>query len=191
MSQMGSGFELFQGWAMMSVLMMSPLAIILSWKQRRGTGFLLSSVLGFVVVWALAGIPAIGIFELATNFNSTYATFALCAAAGIYQFSRLHDHAISACMNVSANVGVIHGLQVGWNCLLACGPLMVAAFWVMPSTIAPMIALAALMVLEFTSIYKIAISRIVGLSTGVFALGVLFLAGPIPSFGHLVIHHHS
>ena len=191
MSQMGSGLELFQGWAMMSVLMMSPLAIILSWQQRRGTGFLLTSVLGFVSVWLLAGIPAIAIFELAMNVDSTYSTFALCAIAGVYQFSRLHDHAISACMNVSANVGVVHGLHVGWNCLLACGPLMVAAFWVMPSTIAPMIALAILMVLEFTSAHKIAISRVVGLSSGVFALGVLFLAGPIPSFGHLVIHHHA
>ena len=188
---MGSGLELFQGWAMMSVLMMSPLAIILSWKQRHGTGFLLTSVLGFVSVWLLAGIPAIAIFELAMKVDSTYATFALCALAGVYQFSRLHDHAISACMNVSANVGVVHGLHVGWNCLLACGPLMVAAFWVMPSTIAPMIALAILMVLEFTSAHKIAISRVVGLSSGVFALGVLFLAGPIPSFGHLVIHHHA
>lgn len=171
--------------------MMSPLAILLSWKQRRGTSFLLASVAGFVFVWILAGIPAIAIFNFASNFDSIYSTFALCVAAGIYQFSRLHDHAISQCMNVSQAGGLKYGLQVGWNCLLACGPLMVAAFWVMPSTIAPMIALAVLMVLEFTSAYKIAISRVMGLATGVFALGILFLAGTISSVGHLVIHHHG
>lgn len=176
---------------MMSVLMMSPLAIVISWKQRREFGFLLASISGFAFVWILAGIPALAVFTVASNFDAVFSTFVLCVVAGFYQFSRIHDHAITQCMNVSESGGLKHGLQVGWNCLLACGPLMVAAFWVMPSTFAPMIALAVLMVLEFTSNYKIAISRFIGLTSGVFALGVLFLAGPIASVGHLVIHHHG
>ncbi len=188
---MGSSLALFHSWALMSILMMSPLAILLSWKQRRGMKFLLTSVLGFVAVWLVAGLPAIAIINVASGFSSTYATFALCAIAGIYQFSRLHDHAISQCMNVSTDVGLRHGMRIGGNCMLACGPLMVAAFWLMPSSVGPMIALAVLMILEFSSVYKIAISRFMGLASGVFALGVLFLAGPITSVGRLVIHHHG
>lgn len=191
MSHMGSSLELFQAWALMSVLMMSPLAILLSWKQRRGFGFLLTSVFGFVAVWVAAGLPAIAVINLASQINSNLATFVLFVVAGVYQFSRMHDHAISQCMNVSTDTGLVHGLHVGRNCLVACGPLMVAAFWLMPSSMAPMIALTILMMMEFASAYKIAISRFMGLGSGVFALGVLFLAGPMTGVGQLVIHHHG
>jgi hypothetical protein len=68
---------------------------------------------------------------------------------------------------------------------------MVAAFWLMPTSMAPMIVLTVLMILEFSSSYKIAISRFMGLASGVFALGVLFLAGPVSGVGQLVIHHHG
>ncbi len=178
-------------WAMMSILMMSPLVLIVSWRQKRGPRFLLASFVGFVAVWIVAGLPAIAIVDAASSLNSIYVTFALCGVAGAYQFSQLHDHAVNQCMNVADSTGITHGIRVAWNCVLACGPLMVAAFWVMPTTIAPMVALAVLMIFEFVSSHNIFVSRGMGLAAGIFAFGVLFLAGPMPDVANLVIHQHG
>ena len=177
-----STLELIQEWAVMSAWMMAPLALILAARTRQTFGFVFISVVGFLGLWALMGVP-IGIaMSLLHNFNHAVVSAVLLAIAGAYQFSRRHEHAVLNCMETSDS-NMWFGVRTGWTCFVACGPLMVGAYAVMPSSPWLMLAITVVMVAEFISSNRFVVARTVGLVAAMAAVGVLFLAGPI-SFGN-------
>ncbi len=174
-------------WVVMSIVMMAPVAAILSWRHQKSMAHVGASLLGFVGVWSIVGIPAAMLVE-AYPLGTHVAVMAIAiAAASAYQFSRVHIHALDACMNVSQDNGVRYGISVGTNCVVACGPLMIVAFWVMPSSLAPMVALTFVMGMEFFSRHRVLLSRVVGLAGAVLAGAVLLLPGVT---SHDVVHPH-
>jgi len=185
-----STLELIQEWAVMSAWMMAPLALILAARTQQSFGFVFMSVLGFLGLWAFAGIP-IGIaMSLLHNFNHAVVSAALLATAGAYQFSRRHEQAVLDCMETSDS-DMWFGIRTGWTCFVACGPLMVGAYAVMPSSPWLMLAITVVMAAEFISSNRFIVARSVGLVAAMAAVGVLFLAGPI-TFGDLPsVNHHQ
>lgn len=187
-----STLELIQEWAVMSAWMMAPLALILAARTRQTFGFVFISVLSFLGIWAVLGVP-IGIaMTLLHNFDHAVVSAALLAAAGAYQFSRLHEHAILDCMETSDS-NLWFGVRTGWTCFVACGPLMIGAYAIMPSSPWFMLAITVVMVAEFISKNRFIVARSVGLIAAVAAAGVLFLSGPItfgdfPTFGQHLNH---
>jgi predicted metal-binding membrane protein len=177
-----STLALIQEWAIMSAWMMAPLALILAARTRQSFGFVFISVLSFLGIWAVLGIP-IGIaMTLLHNFDHAVVGAALLATAGAYQFSRRHEHAVLNCME-TADSNLWFGLRTGWTCFVACGPLMIGAYAAMPNSPWLMLAITVVMVAEFTSKNRFIVARSVGLIAAVAAAGVLFLSGPI-SFGN-------
>lgn len=172
----------------MSAWMMAPLALILAARTRQTFGFVFISVLSFLSIWAVLGVP-IGIaMTLLHNFDPAVVSAALLAAAGAYQFSRRHEHAILDCMETSDS-NLWFGMRTGWTCFVACGPLMIGAYAIMPSSPWFMLAVTVVMVAEFTSKNRFIVARSVGLVAAVAAVGVLFLAGPV-TFGDLPTVNH-
>ena len=185
-----STLELIQEWARMSVWMMGPLALILAARTRQSFGFILISVTSFLAVWVALSIP-IGLAMSALHrFDHRYISVVLLAIAGVYQFSRRHEGAVLNCMKTSEN-NLSFGLRTGWTCFVACGPLMIAAYAIMPTTPWLMVAITVVMVAEFISSNRLLVARSIGLISAVAAIGILFLAGPI-SFGDFptIGQHH-
>ena len=185
-----STLELVQEWARMSGWMMGPLALILAARTRQSFGFVLVSVASFLAVWVALSIP-IGLAMSALHrFDHRYVSVIMLAVAGMYQFSRKHESAVLDCMKTSEN-NLSFGLRTGWTCFVACGPLMIAAYAIMPTTPWLMAGITLVMIAEFISSNRVIVARSSGLISAVAAIGILFLAGPI-SFGDFptVGQHH-
>lgn len=185
-----STLELMQEWARMSVWMMGPLALILAARTRQSFGFVLVSVASFLAVWVALSIP-IGLAMSGLHvFDHRYVSVVLLALAGAYQFSRNHENAVLNCMKTSES-NLSFGLRTGWTCFVACGPLMVAAYAIMPTTPWLMAGITLAMIAEFISSNRLIVARSIGLISVVAAIGILFLAGPV-SFGNFptVGQHH-
>ena len=185
-----STLELMQEWAQMSVWMMGPLALILAARTRQSFGFVLISVTSFLAVWVVLSIP-IGLAMSALHrFDHQLVSAALLAIAGAYQFSRRHEGAVLNCMKTSEN-NLSFGLRTGWTCFVACGPLMIAAYAIMPTTPWLMVGIAVVMIAEFISSNRLFVARSIGLVSAVAAIGIMFFAGPI-SFGDFptIGQHH-
>gem|GEM_PF-1802664 len=185
--------QLIWHWTVMSTWMMAPLALILAARTRKTFSFLIVSVASFVAVWIALGIPvALVLFEL-FRVNGKYVGIALLAVAAAYQFSKRHGNAILGCMNTSDD-NLWFGVRTGWSCFVACGPLMVAIYALMPSNAIAMAGVTILMVAEFVAINRQTIARTVGLVAAVAAVGMLFMSGPIPFSGNLNLgnsHTHT
>ncbi|MEI6404564.1 MAG: DUF2182 domain-containing protein [Actinomycetes bacterium] len=179
----------FSAWAIMAVAMMGPIAVVLSWRRNRSITHVGLALAGFIAVWVVVGIPVAALVVQFPVAQSAALTAAIIAIAAAYQFSQLHHHALEACMTVRDDSRLRYGFNVGKNCVVACGPLMVVAFWIMPSSIAPMIGLAVVMAVEFLSTHRIVLSRVVGLAGAVLAAGVLLLPGAAPE-GPINVHVH-
>ena len=180
--------KLFLEWGTMSAWMMAPLALILASRTRKTFAFLFVSVVSFVLVWVAVGVPvAVALFGL-FHFNQIFVGAGLLALAAAYQYSRRHDLAVLDCMN-TADDNYGFGLRTGWTCFVACGPLMVAVFALMPASPFVMALVTVLMIAEFVSGNRAVVARSVGLLAAVAAVGILFMAGPIPFNGILEINH--
>jgi len=183
-----STWELMQEWARMSVWMMGPLALILAARTRQSFGFVFISVVSFLAVWVALSIPIGLTMSALSTFDHRYVSVVLLAIAGAYQFSRQHEGAVLNCMKTSENT-LSFGLRTGWTCFIACGPLMAAAFALMPASPWLMAVITLVMVAEFISSNRLLVARSIGLIAAVAAVGILFLAGPVsfgdfPTIGH-------
>ena len=181
--------ELMWEWAIMSTWMMAPLALILALRIRKSFGFVALSVLSFLGIWIVLSIPvALSIFLL-HNFNHILVASALLAIAGAYQFTRKHENAVLNCMK-PAGSNLWFGVRTGWTCFVACGPLMIAAYAVMPASPWFMVVITLVMVAEFVSTKRFAVARLVGLAAGIAAVGLLFQTGPIGTGNFPTISHN-
>jgi hypothetical protein len=185
-----STLELMQEWVRMSAWMMGPLALILAARTRQSFGFVMVSISSFLAVWIALSIPIGLVMSALHAFDHRYVSVALLAIAGAYQFSRKHENAVLNCMQTS-ETNLSFGLRTGWTCFVACGPLMVAAYAIMPTTPWLMAGITVVMVAEFISSNRLFVARSIGLVSAVAAVGILFLAGPI-SFGDFptIGQHH-
>ena len=185
-----STLELMQEWVRMSAWMMGPLALILAARTRQSFGFVLLSVASFLAVWVALSVPIGLVMSALHRFDHRYVSVIMLAVAGAYQFSRKHESAVLDCMKTSEN-NLLFGLRTGWTCFVACGPLMVAAYAIMPTTPWLMAGITLVMIAEFISSNRVIVARSIGLISAVAAIGILFLAGPV-SFGDLpsVGQHH-
>jgi hypothetical protein len=185
-----STLELMQEWVRMSAWMMGPLALILAARTRQSFGFVLLSVASFLAVWVALSVPIGLVMSALHRFDHRYVSVIMLAFAGAYQFSRKHESAVLDCMKTSEN-NLLFGLRTGWTCFVACGPLMVAAYAIMPTTPWLMAGITLVMIAEFISSNRVIVARSIGLISAVAAIGILFLAGPV-SFGDLpsVGQHH-
>jgi predicted metal-binding membrane protein len=168
---MGLGLALFIPiWTLMMAAMMlpsvAPTAALYArtFRDNRATRTA-GLVVGYLAVWAAAGVPAYGLARLAGWLSGSHpgaahvvavAVFAVC---GIYELSSLKDRCLAHCRSPlglllhygsyrgrsrDLRVGVHHGAY----CLACCWGLMVILIAVGVMNVAAMVGLAALVLIE-------------------------------------------
>ena len=152
-------------------------------RAARITGL----VVGYLGVWAAAGLPAYGLAWLAGWLTGWHpgaahiAAVAVFAVAGAYQLSRLKDRCLARCrsplgllLHYGSYRGRFRDLRVGAHhggyCLGCCWALMVIFIAVGVMNVAAMVGLAALVLIEKTWTWGPAAGRLAG--TAVLALAV-------------------
>jgi predicted metal-binding membrane protein len=190
---MGLGLALFVPvWTLMMAAMMlpsvAPTASLYARTFRdnravRTTGL----VVGYLGVWAAAGVPAYGLARLAGWLTGKHpsaahimavAVFAVC---GLYQLSSLKDRCLAHCrsplgllLHYGSYQGRSRDLRVGVHhgayCLGCCWGLMVILIAVGVMNVVAMIGLAALVLVEKAWRWGPAAGRLAG--TAVLALAV-------------------
>ncbi len=168
---MGLGLALFVPmWTLMMAAMMlpsvTPLATLYA-RANPGTLRTAGLVLGYLAVWAAAGLPAFGLAWLAGWLTGRHpggahaAAVAVFAVAGAYQLTRLKDRCLARCRSPFALLlhygsyrGRLRDLRVGAHhggfCLGCCWALMVILIAVGVMNVAAMVGLAALVLVEKT-----------------------------------------
>jgi predicted metal-binding membrane protein len=168
---MGMGtLEFVPAWTLMMVAMMLPAVgvtgsiyarTIITNRVSRLGGF----VTGYLVVWALSGLPAFGLARLAGELTTSrpavshelaVGLFALC---GIYQLSPLKDRCLAHCrsplgllMRYASYRGQFRDLRAGLHhgayCLACCWTLMALLIAVGVMNLLAMVGLTVLIVAE-------------------------------------------
>ena len=138
-------------------------------------------VVGYLAVWAAAGVPAFGLAWLAGWLTGKHPSaahimaVAVFAAAGIYQLSSLKDRCLAHCrspLGLLLHYGSYRGrsrdLRVGVHhggyCLGCCWALMVILIAVGVMNVAAMVGLAALVLVEKVWRWGPAAGRVAGVA---------------------------
>ena len=200
---MGLGIAGFVGvWTLMMAAMMlpsvTPLASIYARSVASARPWRLgSSSLGYLAVWALAGLPAYAIAWIGEQVAERSADLALATACviyvacGLYQLTPLKDKCLARCRSPLALLlrygsyrGVTRdlrvGLQHGSYCLGCCWALMalLVVFGVMNVTAMVVLALVALIEKVWTR-GKV-FSRLVGCLSLALAVAVIWVPALAP-----------
>jgi predicted metal-binding membrane protein len=151
-----------------------------------------SLVVGYLAVWAAAGVPAYGLAWLAGWLTGTHHTAAhvfavgVFAVCGVYQLSSLKDRCLAHCrspLGLLLHYGSFKGrsrdLRVGIHhggyCLGCCWSLMVILVAVGVMNVAAMVGLAALVLIEKAWRRGPAAGRIAGAAALGLAVAVIWL----------------
>ena len=154
-------------------------------------------VIGYLAVWAAAGVPAFGLAWLAGWLTGKHpgAAHALAvvvfAACGVYQLSRLKDRCLAHCRSPLALLlhygsyrGRFRDMRAGAHngayCLGCCWGQMVILVAVGVMNIAAMIGLAAVVLIEKTWRWGPAAGRAAGIAALGLAVAVIWLPGLAP-----------
>jgi predicted metal-binding membrane protein len=207
---MGLGIGPFAAvWTLMMTAMMlpsvTPFASLYtrSFREHRAarlTGF----AAGYLLVWGLAAVPAYALAWFADRLTGSHPAaatglaVAIFAACGIYQLTPLKDRCLARCRSPLGFVlkfgsyrggtrDVRVGLYHGAFCLACCWGLMalLVAFGLM--NLAAMVVLAAVVVVEKTSVWGSRFSRALGIVALVLAVVVVFQPRLAPGL-HSVAH---
>jgi len=199
---MGLGLGAFVAvWALMMAAMMlpsvTPFASLYSRMLREGRGRRLTMFAsGYLMVWALAALPAYGLAWLADRLvgghqaAATGLAVVIFAACGVYQLTPLKDRCLARCrspLGFVFKLGTFRGrtrdLRVGLYhgafCLACCWALMalLVAFGLM--NVIAMVVLAAAVLAEKAWAWGPQFSRVLGIGALGLAAAVGFvLAGP-------------
>ncbi len=195
---MGLGLALFVPmWALMMAAMMLPsvsptASLYARTVQDNRTLRIAGLVVGYLGVWAAAGVPAYGLAWLARWLAGMHpsaahvlavAVFAVC---GVYQLSSLKDRCLAHCRSPlglllhygryrgrsrDLRVGVHHGAY----CLGCCGGLMVILIAVGVMNVAAMVGLAALVLIEKVWRWGLAAGRLAGVAALALAVATIWL----------------
>jgi predicted metal-binding membrane protein len=192
-------------WSLMMTAMMLPaVALVASWyaqtiRESRWVRVPLF-VGGYLLVWALAGVPAFGMLRIVDHVVGDSAmTMRMIAgvvlvAAGVYQLTPLKDVCLRHCrspmgqlLRFSKDSGRVRDLEFAAShaayCVACCWLLMALfiAFGVM--SVWAMVGLAAVVVMEKVARHGVGVSRAVGIVC--LALAVLVVVSPRVA-GHVV-----
>ena len=189
-------------WVTMMTAMMLPavaptVLAHLAITRRRGDGFgpTLVFVGGYLLVWSAIGVVPLAGFTALSRWNVDAApqqllpglAGAILIVAGAYQFTRWKRRCLEHCQSPFAFVahhdfgggargalraGIVHGAY----CLGCCWALMLVLLAVGLMNLAWMAGLFALIYVEKTWRYGLALARIAGLA--LIALGVAIVASP-------------
>jgi predicted metal-binding membrane protein len=195
---MGLGLALFVPvWTLMMAAMMLPSVAptaslyartVQSNRAVRITGL----VVGYLAVWALAGVPAFGLAWLAGWLTGKHPgaahimAVAVFAAVGIYQLSSLKDRCLAHCrspLGLLLHYGSYRGrsrdLRVGVHhggyCLGCCWALMLILIVVGVMNIAAMVGLAALVLVEKLWRWGPAAGRVAGVTALALAVATIWV----------------
>ncbi len=184
-------------WTLMMAAMMLPSAMPMitlysrTVRERRSTRMALFGS-GYVLAWAVTGVPAFGIAWLAGRVATHHGSWSAAAAviiftgAGIYQLTPLKHRCLQHCRSPLAHL--LHygnyrgrfrdlraGAHHGWFCLACCWALMVLmiAFGVM--NVVAMIGLAAVVAIEKQWTHGDRFARAVGIVALGLAVAVIFV----------------
>jgi predicted metal-binding membrane protein len=149
-------------------------------------------VVGYLAVWAAAGVPAYGLAWLAGWLAGMHHSaahvlaVAVFAVAGVYQLSSLKDRCLAHCrspLGLLLHYGSYHGrfrdLRVGIHhggyCLGCCWGLMVILIAVGVMNVAAMVGLAALVLIEKAWRWGPAAGRLAGAAALALAVAAIWL----------------
>jgi len=192
---MGLGLALFVPmWTLMMAAMMlpsvTPLATLYARTNPRAMQ-IGGLVLGYLAVWAAAGLPAYGLAWLAGWLTGGHpgaahiAAVAVFAVVGAYQLSPLKDRCLAHCRSPLALLlhygsyrGKARDLRVGAHhggyCLGCCWALMLVLIAVGVMNVAAMVGLAALVLVEKTWSRGVAVGRLAGMAALALALAIVW-----------------
>jgi predicted metal-binding membrane protein len=206
---MGYGFVAFVGiWSLMMAAMMLPsinpfVAVYTRTFATARSARTVSFVTGYLVIWAVAGVPAYAIGRAADQLvaNHTAGATALAviafASCGVYQLTPMKDRCLAWCrsplgftLKYSAYRGRTRDFRVGLHhgafCLACCWALTVLllAFGVM--NVFAMIAIAAIVYFERMTSWGPRLGRLLGVAALLLAVAVIFRPEIAPA-----LHHHD
>ena len=165
-----AAWEFVPTWTLMMAAMMLPAVgvtgsiyarTIVTNRPTRLAGF----VAGYLVVWAAAGLPALGLASIAGRLSSDHPGVAhgvaigLFAACGVYQLSPVKDRCLARCRSPLALVmrygsyrGRLRDVRVGIHhgayCLGCCWALMVLLIAVGVMNLLAMVGIGLLVMVE-------------------------------------------
>jgi predicted metal-binding membrane protein len=197
MAMLGAGLFLAT-WVVMMVAMMFPAVVpmVLTHAgvvRSRGEGTVptVAFVVGYLVVWMVAGLVPLGVIRLLGSSIAAPVDAwlprlggAVVVLAGAYQLTPLKNACLRACRSpldfirshdfgfgtpAAARTGVSHGLQ----CLGSCWPLMAVLAILGLMNLAWMAAFAVVFVLEKTWRHGILLSRVAGAACVILGLTVI------------------
>jgi len=194
---MGLGLVVFVPvWTLMMAAMMLPsvmptASLYARTVQSNRTVRMAGLVIGYLAVWAAAGVPAFGLAWLAGWLAGKHPdaarvmAVAVFAACGVYQLSRLKDRCLAHCrsplgllLHYGSYRGRFRDLRAGAHngayCLACCWGLMVILIAVGVMNIAAMIGLAAVVLIEKTWTWGPVAGRVAGVAALGLALAVIW-----------------
>jgi predicted metal-binding membrane protein len=195
---MGLGVAAFVPvWTLMMAAMMLPsvtptTSLYAKTVRTRRMARVGGLLVGYLAVWAAAGVPAYGLARLAGWLTGQHpgaarvAAVAVFAVCGAYQLSRLKDRCLAHCrspLGLLLHYGSFRGrfrdLRVGAHhgayCLGCCWALMVMLLAVGVMNIAAMIGLAALVLIEKAWTWGPAVGRLAGAAALALAIAVIWV----------------
>jgi predicted metal-binding membrane protein len=136
-------------WASMMAAMMLPSALPALVSLRRGARALAFAA-GFLAIWIAVGIPAFVAYDHSGLMDAgTSATFALLAAAALYELTPLKRACLRRCRaHAYSGPALARGIRCGVDCLGCCAGLMVALFALDPMSLGWMVAVSALVFVQ-------------------------------------------
>jgi predicted metal-binding membrane protein len=200
---MGLGLALFVPiWTLMMAAMMLPSVTPVASLYARTFGDSRAPrtaglVIGYLAVWAAAGVPAYGLAGLGGWLTGTHPgaahvlAVAVFAACGVYQLSSLKDRCLAHCrsplgllLHYGSYRGRARDLRVGVHhgayCLGCCWGLMVILIAVGVMNVATMVGLAGLVLVEKSWQWGPAIGRLAGVAALALAVATIWLPGLAP-----------
>ncbi len=189
-------------WALMMAAMMLPTvapfaALYSRTLTERRTARVSELAVGYLLVWALTGVPAYVLVrlsgELATDRPTAARVVAVAAltACGAYQLTPLKERCLAHCrsplgflLHYAGYRGRLRDLRVGVHhgayCLGCCWALMVVLVAVGMMNPVAMVVLTAVVLVEKTWAWGHRFSLVVGVLAIVLAVGVAFRPGLAP-----------
>jgi predicted metal-binding membrane protein len=206
---MGYGLVAFVGiWTLMMAAMMLPSVTPFAAVYTRTFGTAraartASFVVGYLAIWALAGLPAYGLARATDHIVANHAAGATAlavfafAACGVYQLTPLKDRCLAWCrsplgftLKYSAYRGRTRDIRVGLHhgafCLACCWALMVLLLVFGLMNLLAMVVVAAVVFAERTVSWGPRLGRLVGWAALALAVAVVFRPELAPA-----LHHHD
>ncbi len=176
-------------WLAMSVAMMIPTVARPLLKAAEGSvGRALGFVSGFVLIWAIAGIPSFVVMNAVAWTTGWIA--AMWIAAGAYQLTPLMQRHVITCRSIRFDDDPLrYGLRQGLRCVASCWPVMMAVMltaMALPGTALPLLALVGVTVLLCWEKRPQTTTR----SLAAVGMAMLLIAtGGVVLFGGGTVHH--